>query len=134
MAHDCCDYGEICLCGAQVDPRSRLAFLMSEISEDCYCAGWLIGTEHALWEIANGGGGGWGIDTVTAEQAAQLLALSAEIGGWIAWSHDRDPGSNGPIFVPMTEWLKRHETSEYVGWMDSEGIARAVPETGGRET
>src|SRR6185312_5627864 len=29
--------------------RETLACLMSEISEECYCAGWLIGNEHRLW-------------------------------------------------------------------------------------
>ena len=29
----------------------QLRGLMSEISEDCHCAGWLIGTGYALWGI-----------------------------------------------------------------------------------
>lgn len=57
-------------------PATRLASLMSDLSEDCWCAGWLSGTEFALWELANAGGGLWGMGVVTATDAARLLCAS----------------------------------------------------------
>jgi len=47
-------------------PQARLlARLMSDISEDHFCAGWLIGCEYALWADLTGqefaGERAWGI-------------------------------------------------------------------------
>lgn len=82
-------------------PAAILAEFMSDLSEDCYCAGWLIGTEFVLWSLANSGGGPWGIGTVTAEDAARLLALAAEAGGWVMWKD-----GVGTMLVPMDEWKR----------------------------
>lgn len=38
-----------------------LARLMSDISEDCWCAGWMSGTEFALWKAVQTGDGIVGI-------------------------------------------------------------------------
>lgn len=80
-------------------PAAALASYMSELSEECWCAGWLSGCEFALWMLANDGGGHWGQDIVTPEAAAQLLALSEEAGGWVRWAD-----GVGAVFVPMDEW------------------------------
>lgn len=93
-----------CLLDAYEDgdtsPAARLADRMSDLSEECYFAGWLIGTEYALWELAQAGGGRWGIGVVMPEQAAELIDLANKAGGWVAW---RD--GVGCVFVPMAEWL-----------------------------
>jgi hypothetical protein len=88
------------------DPEAAvsLAQLMSDISEDCYCASWLIGTEFTLWQFAQGGHGDWGFFEVTSEQATELRELSAKAGGWVAWpSQALD---DGLIFVPAEAWTE----------------------------
>jgi hypothetical protein len=41
--------------GATVDQQALYEY-MSYLSEDCYCAGWMEGTEAACWEaVVNGG-------------------------------------------------------------------------------
>jgi hypothetical protein len=92
-----------------LSPRQlELADLMSEISEDCYCAGWLIGTEFVLWGAVLNGPIEWGCGDVTEEQVAALRRLSGEIGGWIAWEVSDDPMNTGPVFVPIVEWRERY--------------------------
>jgi hypothetical protein len=80
--------------------RERLPALMSEISEDCWCAGWLHGTEYALWKMVEHGAGKWGQGEVTQAQVDRLKRLSELADGWFAW---RD--GDGPEFVPMERWV-----------------------------
>jgi hypothetical protein len=93
--------------------QRALANLMSEISEDCYCAGWMHGLEFALWAIATGDRKNrkYGQGEVSQQQIDDLMAISAEIGGWIRWADDEsDPGLSaaewGEVFVPMDEWMR----------------------------
>lgn len=73
---------------------------MSDLSEECYCAGWLIGLEHALWEMMKiDRDHKWGMGSVTTVDLARLRTFSRTAGGW--WRHDE--------FVPMDEWLVFHE-------------------------
>ena len=81
---------------------NTLEQLISDISEDCYRAGWLIGCEFAVWALVVGDDPGpmWFAD------AAQLAALRAEadrVGGWATWDDYRQ---SGPHFVPMADWLE----------------------------
>lgn len=82
------------LTDAQLDLYDR----MSEISEDCFCASWILDNEFNIWDaIVNG-------DTSPTDQwmSPRLLRrcqlLSLEIGGWIYWA-------DGPQFAPMAQWL-----------------------------
>ncbi len=77
----------------------ELAELMGDISEDCYCAGWMMGLEHALWAMVLGGPREYGMGEVTEEQVARLKQLSDACGGWIVWSE-----GDGETFVPLEEW------------------------------
>lgn len=105
-----------------VEPASsaaqRLAQAISDLSEDCWCAGWLDDCEHVLWEMLGiTEPREWGMGYVTPEDAAKLKALSDEAGGWVYWHVPlRDDGmppedrwlSTGPRFVAMADWLDRH--------------------------
>jgi hypothetical protein len=91
--------------------------LMREISEDCYCAGWMNGNEYTLWEmVANPEASRrYGQDEVTLEQIADLRTMSAELGGWIRWHDDNDdpdlPSQEwGPRFELLTDWQPRFAT------------------------
>ena len=90
--------------------------LMSEISEECYCAGWMSGNEFTLWEMVSSpdASRSYGMGEVSESQIADLRAMSAEIGGWIRWHDDADdstlpPEEWGPRFEPMAEWQARYD-------------------------
>lgn len=80
-------------------PETRNAILqllgneMSDISEDCYCAGWLGGTEYFVPELcrranATGQTQHWGRGEVTPELALGLMALAEQIGSWADLNDD----------------------------------------------
>ncbi len=88
----------------------RLRNYMSDISEDCWCAGWLTGLEYDLWRavirgpapLGQGslGHGSFGQGLITRENLAVLRHLSTECGGWVAWLEDW----SDEAFVPMDRW------------------------------
>ena len=72
---------------------------MSDISEDAYCAGWMIGLEYDLWRIVVAGGGHYGAVSLGDEEVQELRDLSAACGGWIMYERDK-----GEVFVPLVKW------------------------------
>ncbi len=80
-----------------------LARVMSGLSEEYYCAGWLIGCEYALWADMTGnevaGVHGW---KITAEEIEELRLLHEWAGGWVVWSDE----VGGQIFLSDSEWLE----------------------------
>jgi hypothetical protein len=87
----------------EAKPEARLlARLMSDLSEDYWCAGWLTGCEYALWADLTGtdvlGEKGWGLEESDREELAVAQELA---GGWVRWS-----GEQGhEIFLTTQEWL-----------------------------
>jgi hypothetical protein len=75
--------------------------LMSAISEERWCAGWLHRLEYSLWEAV----AGKRTDVCSLEEIEQLKYLSEKCGGWIVW----DEQSKGEKFVSMPEWLRLYE-------------------------
>ena len=76
--------------------------MMSDISEDCWCAGWMSGLEFLLWEaVSTGDAGSWARHGVTIEHIAKLQRMSDVLGGWVMW----DDGLRDERFVPIDEWL-----------------------------
>ncbi len=68
--------------------RVQLRDLMSRISEDELCAGWMDGIEYELWKrVMN--------KTDITKDTARLRELSESAGGWWHWPDDSD----GPLFV-----------------------------------
>ena len=88
---------------ADLTPIQRvLAKIMSEISEDAYCAGWLVDLEYELWQILVDGQGKFGFGAVSEAEIEELRLLSDLCGGWIVWDEER----GGQTFVPFDQWLK----------------------------
>lgn len=81
------------------DIAIRLRNFMSNISEDYWCAGWLIGLEHRLWEIIQGGSRDFGLDVITEKEVNELRRLHEKAGGWWIWKGNRE------VFVTTKEWL-----------------------------
>jgi hypothetical protein len=83
---------------------------MNDLSEACYYAGWLNGTEYFVPElcrraIATGNPQPWGHGVVTPEHATKLRTLADQLGHWA----DLDqPGVGYVPFQPFpvpTEYL-----------------------------
>src|ERR1035437_3176520 len=83
------------------DKQWELYELMSDISEDCYCAGWMIGNEYTIWRALQTGEMSYGMGDIDAEQLARCRELATELDGWIVWVKN-----DGPHFVPMAQWLE----------------------------
>ncbi len=77
--------------------------LMSWISEEYWCAGWLSGLEYILWDAVTGRRE----NVCSPEEIAELKYLSEKCGGWIIW----DERVEGERFAPMDEWLHLYETN-----------------------
>ena len=84
-----------------------MSMLMSEISEDAYCASWEMGIEYAIWEVIEGAS----LDyrwksSISPDQMAALRKLSAELDGWLV--HDAD-SEDYVRHVSITEWHPLYE-------------------------
>jgi hypothetical protein len=79
----------------------RLGNLMSRVSEDCYCAGWLGGTEYSVPELCRRAltsalSQPWGHGVVTPALARTLCDIAEQLGHWV----DTDEASVG--YVPFS--------------------------------
>lgn len=72
--------------------------LMTGISEEFWCAGWLTGLEFSLWKAPTGMRFGQG--SITERQSQLLKLLSEESDGWWCWQNGE------ATFVCMADWLK----------------------------
>jgi hypothetical protein len=91
--------------GRSVSTAVALRRLMSDMSEEHCCAGWLDGTEYVLWSMVQGGDTKWGFGEVRPESIADLRRLSEAVQGWWRWDDD----AGGKVFVPIDEWLRIYE-------------------------
>jgi hypothetical protein len=81
-----------------IDPGAAwvLQGCMSELSEDEWCASWLIGLEYILWaRVCNG-------------DHPELLKLAEQAGGW--WKSNEM--AMDCVFVKMDAWLRDYEIYE----------------------
>lgn len=90
--------------------QEELAEYMSWISEECYCAGWMMDLEYNLWEIVIGERSHYGMREVEQSWVAKLKAMSeAAGGGWIVWSH-------GEQYVDQETWIQMFEAWRKSKW------------------
>lgn len=81
--------------------------LMTGISEESWCAGWMSGLEFSLWNVE--AGTHYGQEIITERQATLLRLLSEECDGW--WFY----GENGAEFIRRSKWIKRVATPDTGG-------------------
>ena len=81
--------------------------LMTGLSEENWCAGWMSGLEYSLWRIREceehpvpDSVAGMGMGRVTDRQRDLLRLLSDECGGW--WVSAEEDYSIR--FVPLDDW------------------------------
>jgi hypothetical protein len=85
-----------------------LEVLMSDLSEDCWCASWLDGTEYALWSfVLRSEPVEWGMGAVDGEQIWKLRTLSNGAGGWWYWQEE-----HGLMFVDLDTWKRMYAERE----------------------
>ena len=72
---------------------------MSELSENAYSAGWMIGLEFALWDAIVKGPSKYGQLRITNEHISRLKKLSEDCKGWI-----RFDGINEETYISLSEW------------------------------
>lgn len=87
--------------------EKRLADYMSDMSEEAYCAGWMVGLEYVLWSAVIDGPRKYGRLEITDEHIAKLKELSDACGGWIRFDYEK-----GEIFVSSGEWLRMNESKQ----------------------
>ena len=78
-----------------------LVKIMSAISEECWCAGWMHNLEYMLWDAVTGRRK----NLCSPEEIEQLKYLSEKCGGWIIW----DEQAKDETFIPMQDWLQLYE-------------------------
>ena len=77
--------------------RLGLLLMMRGVSEEYWCAGWLIDLEYVLWEVVIGKPSSIAL---TERQTQLLRLLSEEAGGW--WRY----ADEGEQFLLMEDWLE----------------------------
>lgn len=82
--------------------QRQLAEFMSELSEEAYYAGWMVGLEYALWEALLDGRSAYGRLELTDDHRARLRELSDACGGWIVFDEHSEE-----TWVPTSEWRRR---------------------------
>jgi hypothetical protein len=92
------------------EKQEEMVSLMSDISEECYCAGWMAGLEFAIWRALKDGNLWYGQSEMDKEKLLRIKELSEETGGWIVWwDEENEEGlcieEWGERFMPMDEWL-----------------------------
>jgi hypothetical protein len=91
--------------------RKRLLALMSEISEEHYCAGWLDGLEHRLWQavLQYPEPYEFGFGPVANEQVEELRALAEELQEWGIWADE----AKQEKLISLAEWQQIFHACEH---------------------
>lgn len=80
---------------------------MSDVTEDCYYAGWLVGAEYIVPELCrraleSGRTQKWGHGEVTPERARGLTYLADQLGCWVNYDlSSNEYVSHDPFPLPV---------------------------------
>lgn len=99
---------------ARADDQEAAALLqehMSDLSEEHWCAGWLMGCERTLWNAVQEGPFRWGMQDLAQRDVDRLRELHERAGGWWRWSDK----AMRALFVPTHEWLAMLDDDARVG-------------------
>jgi hypothetical protein len=70
--------------------QQQLANLMSDISEECYYAGWMTGLEYNLWDAIVNGEKKYGHGQITQDYIVQLIQISKNCNSWIYFDDETE--------------------------------------------
>jgi hypothetical protein len=62
--------------------RETLLRMMRDMSDDCWCAGWMRDLEFTLWDIVRGGSRRFGLSMLEDRDLARMRFLHKLTGGW----------------------------------------------------
>jgi hypothetical protein len=79
--------------------QKALCLLMSDISEEAWCAGWMNGLEYALWYIMLHGPAKYGWKVINGDTIQQLKNLSEQEECWITFDQVTQETA-----VSLSEW------------------------------
>ena len=87
--------------------------ILERISERDYCAGWLSGIEHTMWDMLINPEPKHEDDDLFnwnwPEHEIKLLRkLAAACKGWVVFNDKATDFYNSRIFVPIDKWIKMH--------------------------
>lgn len=86
--------------------KGALLRTMHDLSEACWCAGWLHGMEYFLWNVVESGQATeWGMDNVYQRDVDDLRRLRELAGGWWIWDDEKFE-----TFVSLEEMRRLAET------------------------
>lgn len=90
-----------------------LRVMMSDISEEAYCATWMHDNEYVLWGMVQGDiDPYYGMYAVSREEIATLKTLSEDAGVWFIWDANSTDNEAQPI--SLDDWSPRYEA-----WLDA---------------
>lgn len=85
--------------------KESLRTLMTEISERCWCAGWIGGLEFALWaSLDHRADESYGQGFIYSGNKRQLARLALQAGGWWVMTDNFEE-----VFLSMPEWAEFYE-------------------------
>lgn len=96
--------GDICLGSVPAmqgtEEWRRIGAIISDISEDMYCAGWMQHAEYDVYRLmTEGGRWGMGCASDAAEQLGALRSLSRRHEVWVTWCED-----HGQEPIRLDQW------------------------------
>lgn len=89
--------------------QAALRDLMSDISEECWCANWLIDNEYHIWSALCGGSLRYGQCDIGIEKLAQVASLSVTTGSWIIFPSAEEILPGDFYAIPLADWVERYK-------------------------
>ena len=77
----------------------QLAEFMSELSERCYSAGWIVDLEYVLWDAVVTGPRNFGDGKITRTDISKLIQFSIKLNSWICFDDELEE-----IAIPLEVW------------------------------
>ncbi len=84
--------------------QKNLAEYMSELSEEAYEAGWMLGLEYALWLALENGPRSFGRLFISQEIILQLSEYSKKCGGWIVFDDNTEE-----TYIDVESWKNMYK-------------------------
>jgi hypothetical protein len=91
--------------------KDTLLRMMSDFSQDYWCAGWLSGLEFTLWDAMRNGPMDSEWEQLEERDLNRMKSLHELAGGWWIW----DDNEIGNRFVTTDEWLKIYSQEKETG-------------------
>jgi hypothetical protein len=92
--------------------QQALMLLMSDISEEAWCAGWMEDLEYVLWYAVLHGPIKYGFEVIDIQIIEQLKDLASKTGCWIIYDDNTRETA-----IPLVEWQKMFEQANPADYM-----------------